>query len=255
MNWEFHMSKVDLEKAEEPEIKFLSFIGSQRKQGNSRKKYIILFHWLHLSFWLGGSQQTGKFLKRWEYRPPYLSPEKPVSAQEAIVRTGRGTTDWFTIGKGVWQGCLLAPCLFYLYAEYIMQNDGLHESQARLRLLRKLSTTSDMQMIPFWRNWRGTREPFDNGESGEWKSWLKTQHSENKDHGIWSHYFMANRWGKGGKSDIFYFPGSKITADSDCNHEFKRCLLIGSKAMTNLVKSGDITLLTKSIYSKLWFFQ
>ena len=90
----------------------------------------------------------------------------------------------------------------------------------------------DMQMIPLWRKWRGTREPFDDGESGEWKSWLKTQHSENKDHGIWSRYFMANRRGKGEKSDIFYFLGSTITADSDCSHEYKRCLLIGRKAMT-----------------------
>ena len=217
----------------------------ENKQGNSRKTHnsASLTTLKLLTVWI--TTNRGKFLKGWKYRPPYLSPEKPISGQEVTVRTGHGTTDWFKIVKGVWQGCLLALCSFYSYADYIMQNDRLHESQARSRLLRKLSTTSYMQMMPLWRKSRGTREPFDDGESGEWKSWLKIQHSENKGHGIWSHYLMANRWGKDGKSDIFYSIGSKITADSDCSHEFKRCLLIGSKAMKNLVKSRDITLLTK----------
>ena len=71
----------------------------------------------------------------------------------------------------------------------------------------------------------------------EWKSWPKAQHSENEDHGIWSHHFMGNRWGNSGKSGNsvrFYFLGSKITADDDCSHEIKRCLLLGRKVMTNL---------------------
>ena len=67
------------------------------------------------------------------------------AGQEEIVRTGRGTTDWFQIGKGVHQGCMLLPCLFNLYAEYIMRNAGLEE--ARLEL-REISITSDMQMTP-----------------------------------------------------------------------------------------------------------
>ena len=82
----------------------------------------------------------------------------------------------------------------------------------------------------------------------EWKSWLKTQHSENEDHGIWSHHFMANRWGNNGNSERLYFWGSKMTADGDCSHEIKRCLLLGRKVITNLdsiFKSRDITLLTK----------
>ena len=69
------------------------------------------------------------------------------AGQEAIVRTGHGTTDWFKIGKGVCQGCLLSPCLFNLHAEYIMQNAGLDE--AGINLLGEISTTSDVQMIPF----------------------------------------------------------------------------------------------------------
>ena len=80
------------------------------------------------------------------------------------------------------------------------------------------------------------------------KSWLKTQHSENEDHGIWSHHFMANRWGNSGNSDRLIFWGSKVTADGDCSHEIKRHLPHGRKAMTNLdsiLKSRNITLPTK----------
>ena len=63
---------------------------------------------------------------------------------------------------------------------------------------------------------------------------LKTQHSENEDHGFWSHHFMANRWGKNGNSVRLYFLGSKITVDGDFSHEIKRCFLLGSKAVVNL---------------------
>ena len=69
------------------------------------------------------------------------------AGREATVRTGHGTTDWFQIGKGVHQGCILSPCLFNLYAEYIMRNAGLEEAQAG-RLLGEISITSDMQMTP-----------------------------------------------------------------------------------------------------------
>ena len=75
------------------------------------------------------------------------------AGQEATVRTGHGTTDWFQIGKGVHQSCILSPCLFNLYAEYIMRNAGLEETQAGTRLLGEISTTSDMQMTPpLWQN-------------------------------------------------------------------------------------------------------
>ena len=66
----------------------------------------------------------------------------------ATVRTGHGTTDWFQIGKGVCQGCLLSPCLFNLHAEYIMRNAGLEEAQAGIKIAGEISITSDMQMTP-----------------------------------------------------------------------------------------------------------
>ena len=70
------------------------------------------------------------------------------AGQQTTVRTGHGTMDWFQIGKGVHQGCILSPCLFNLYAEYIMGNARLDEAQLESRLLGKISITSDMQMTP-----------------------------------------------------------------------------------------------------------
>ena len=70
-------------------------------------------------------------------RPPDLSFEKPYAGQELTVRTGHGTTDWFKIEKGVHQGCILSLCLFNLYAEYIMRNAGLEETQAGIKIARR----------------------------------------------------------------------------------------------------------------------
>ena len=118
------------------------------------------------------------------------------AGQEATVRTGHGTTDWFQIGKGVRQGCILSLCLFNLYAEYMMRNAGLEEIQAGIKIARrninKLSYADDTTLM---------------AESEEWKSWLKAQHSENEDHGTWSHYFMGNRWGNSGNCVRLYFWG------------------------------------------------
>ena len=70
------------------------------------------------------------------------------AGQEATVRTGHGTTDWFQIGKEVRQGCILSPCLFNLYAEFIMQNAGLDEARAGIKIAGEISITSDMHMTP-----------------------------------------------------------------------------------------------------------
>ena len=98
------------------------------------------------------------------------------AGQGATVRTIHGTTDWFQIRKGVHQGCILSPWLINLYAEYIMQNatlDGRNINNLRYALAP-----------PLWQKMKRTEEPLDESERGEWKSWLKIQHSENKDHGI-----------------------------------------------------------------------
>ena len=107
------------------------------------------------------------------------------AGQEAIVRPGHGTTDWFQVGKGVCQGCILSPCLFNLYAEYIMRNTGLEETQVGIKIARRninnlryaydttLMAESEEELK------QRTKEPLDESEKGEWKSWLKAQHSEN----------------------------------------------------------------------------
>ena len=124
------------------------------------------------------------------------------------------------------------------------------------RLPGKISITSHMQMTPPL-EWRGTKKPLDESERGEWKSWLKVQHSENGDHGIWSHHFMAiDGETVETVSDFIYF-GSKITADGDCSHEIIRRLLLGRKVMTNLdsiLKGRDITLSTKVCLVKAMVF-
>ena len=84
-------------------------------------------------------------------RPPDLPPEILCAGQEATIRIGCGTTDWFQIGKGVCQGCILSLYLFNLHAEYILQNAGLDDSQARIKISGKISTNLDMQMtLPLW---------------------------------------------------------------------------------------------------------
>ena len=109
----------------------------------TRRSYIPktknLLHWLCKSLWLCGSQQIVENSSRDENtRPTYQPPEKPVCSQEATVRTRlTGTTDWFQIGKWVLQGCILPPCLFNLYAEYIMRNARLDEAQAGIKIARR----------------------------------------------------------------------------------------------------------------------
>ena len=99
------------------------------------------------------------------------------------------------------------------------------------------------------RKWRGTKEPYDEGERGECKSWLKAQHSKNKDHNFQSHHFMANRRGEKWKQwQTLFFSSPKSLQMIDCNHEIKRLLLLGRKAVRNLdsiLKSKHIILLTK----------
>ena len=102
------------------------------------------------------------------------------AGQEATFRTRHGTTNWFQIGKGVHQCCILSPCFFNLYIEYIMWNTRLDEAQAESRLSGEISITSNMQMTPpLWQEMKGTKKPLEESERGEWKSCLKTQHSKN----------------------------------------------------------------------------
>ena len=137
-----------------------------------------------------------------------LPLEKPICRSGSPVRTGHGTTDWFQIRKGVRQGCILSPCLLNLYAEYIMRNSGLEEAQAGIKFagrninkLRNADYTTLMAESEEELKSLLMKVKEENEKVG-----LKPT-SENKDHGIWSHHFMANRWGNSGNSVRLYFWG------------------------------------------------
>ena len=142
------MFKLDLEKAEEPEIKLPISTGSLKKQESSRKTSTsaLLITPKLLIVWITTNWNILQEMGIVDHLTCLL--RNLYTGQEATVRTGHGTTDRFQIGKGVCQGCILSPCLFNLYAEYIIRNAGLDESQARITIAGEISTTSDMQMIP-----------------------------------------------------------------------------------------------------------
>ena len=144
----FQMFKLDFEKAKESEIKLLKSIQSSKKQESSWKVSILLY-WLYQSLWLCGSHKLLKILQEMGI-PEHLTCllRNLYASQEATVRTGHGTTNCFKIGEGVHQGCILSPCLFNFYAEYIMLNAWLDEAQAGIKISGEISTTSDMQITP-----------------------------------------------------------------------------------------------------------
>ena len=143
----FQMFKLVLEKSEEPEIKLPVFSGSWKKQENSRKTSISAL--LTKAFDCVDHNKLWNILKEMGL-PDHLTCflRNMYSGQDATVGTGHGTTDWFQIGKGVRQGCILWCCLFNLYTEYIMRNVGLEQAQLESRLPEEISITSDMQMTP-----------------------------------------------------------------------------------------------------------
>ena len=144
------MYKLDFEEAEEAEIKLSTFIGSRRKKGSSRKicTSTLLTVWKPLTLWIPTNWKILKVMGIPDHQTCLL--RNLYAGQEATVRTGCGTTDWFQIRKGVPQGCILSPCLFNFYAEYIMRNARLDEAQAGIKMPgRNINNViSDMQMIP-----------------------------------------------------------------------------------------------------------
>ena len=169
------------------------------------------------------------------------------AGQEATARTGHGTIDWFHIRKGVPQGCILSPCLFNLYAEYIMRNAGLKEAQVGIKIARRninnLRYADDATLMA--------------ESEEELKSLLMKVKEESEKVGLKLNILKTKitasvsitSWQIDGETVTdFIFWGSKITADGHCSPEIKRCLYLGRKIMTNLdskLKSRDSTLLTK----------
>ena len=181
------------------------------------------------------------------------------AGQEARVRTGHGTTDWFQIAKGIRQGCILSPCLFNLYAEYIMRNAGLDEAQAGIKIAGGNIN-----------NLRHADDTFLRAESEELKSLLMKvkEESEKADLklNLQKTKIMASSpitsWQIDGEMmetvADFIFLGSEITTDGDYSNKIKRCLLLGRKGMTDLnsiLKSRDIALPTKDHLVRAMVFQ
>ena len=179
------------------------------------------------------------------------------AGQEATVRTEHGKTDWFQIGKGVRQGCILSPCLFNLYAEYIVRNAGLEEAQDGIKIagidINNLRYADDTTLMP--------------ESEEELKSQLMKVKEESEKVGlklnIQKAKIMASgpitSWEIDGETVAdFIFLSCKITADGDCSHEIKNCLLLGRKVMTilnSILKSRDITFPTNVHLIKAMVFR
>ena len=143
------MFKLDLQKAEEPEIKLPTSIGSSKKQESSRKTSTSALLTYAKAFDCVDHNKLWEILQETVISDHLTCLLRNLYAgQEATVRTGHGTTDWFQIGKGVRQGCILSPCLFNLHVEYIMQNARLDEAQAGIKTSRRNINNLNMHMTP-----------------------------------------------------------------------------------------------------------
>ena len=240
---------LDLEKTKEPEIKLPIYAGSWKKQESSRKTYFCFIDYAKTFDCVDHS-------KLWEILQEMGVPDHLTcllrnlyADQEATFRTRHGTADWFQIGKGVCQGCILSPCLFNFYAEYIMRNTGMDEAQAGIKIAGR-----------YINNLRYADDTTLTAESEELRRLLMKVKEESEKVAlklnIQKTKIMASgpitSWQIDGETVEtvagFIFLASKITADGTHSHEIRRRLLLGRKVMTNLesiFKSRDITLLTK----------
>ena len=163
----FQIFKLDLEKAEKLEIKLPTSLGSLKKQASSRKNIYFCFIDYTKTFDCVDHNKLWKILKGMGI-PDHLTCllRNLYVGQEVTVRTRHGKTDWFKVGKGVSQGCILSPCLFNLYAEYIMRHSRLDEAQAGIKVARRniinLRYANDITLMA-----ERTKKPLDESERGE----------------------------------------------------------------------------------------
>ena len=167
----FQIFLLDLEKSEEPKSNCQHLLDHRKNKRITEKKKKSTSVSLTMSKSLTVCITTNcrKFLSRWEYRPPAITcflQDLYTGQQEATVRTGHGTKDWFQIGKRVCQGFILSPCLFNCYAEYIMQNVGLDEAQAGIKIAGRNINNLRYADVTTLMAERGTKDPPDVGERG-----------------------------------------------------------------------------------------
>ena len=222
------MFKLVLEKVEEPEIKLPTSTGSWKKQEFQKHIYFCFIDYAK-AFDCVDHKKLWKILKEIGIPVPLTFLLRNLYAgQEATVRTGHGTTDWFQIGKGVCQDCISSPCLFNLYAEYIMKNAGLEEAQAGIKIAGR--NTSHLRYADDTTLMAESEE--------ELKSLLMKVKEESEKVGLKLNIkktkIMASgpitSWQIDGETvetvSDFIFVSFKITADGDCSHEIKRRLLL-----------------------------
>ena len=202
VNWELLDGQAGFRKGRETKDQFADIHWIIEKARDFQKNiYFCFIDYAKAFVWI--TTNCGISLMRFEYQHITCLLRNMYASQEATVKIGHETMDWFKIGKGVHQGCILSPCLFNLYEKYIMRNTGLGKSESGIKIagrtINNLRYADDITLM---------------GESVEelksllmkvkGKSWLKTQYSKNKDNGTRSYHFMENRWGK---SVRFHFLG------------------------------------------------
>ena len=265
MNWELQMYKLGFKEVEAAEIKLPTFVGSWRKQGSSRKKHLLLPHWLlktlAKNFANVDHNTLCKILRETEVWDPLTCLLKnPYACQEATVRPGYGRTDWFKIKK-------TSKTTLYIVTLFIYLICRVHDEKYLARWTTNWNKTAGRNI----NNLKYADDTTLVAESGEELKSLYIRVREKNEHiglklNIQKTKIIASgpttSWQiEGEKVEAvtdFIFLDFKITVGSDCSHEIKRRLLLGRKSMTNLgsvLKSRDITLPTKVHLSKLWFFQ
>ena len=229
------MFKLYLEKAEETEIKLPTSAGSSIKQEISRKTPTFIFDYAKVFDYVDHNKLC-KTLKEIGI-PDNLSCllRNPYAGQEATVSTQHGTTDWFQIRKGLCQDCILSPCLFNIYAEYIMRNSRLDEAQAGIKIARRNNNVrfadDTTLMAESEEELRGLLMKVKE-ESEKFGLKLNIQKTKIIASG------PITSWQIDGETvetvRDFILGDSKITSDGDCSLEIKTYLLLGRKAVTNL---------------------
>ena len=181
--------------------------GSSKKQESSRKTSIstLLTMPRPLTVWI--TTKCGKFWKRWDYETSWpASWETYMQVREQQEELDMEQQTGSKLGKEYIKSVYCHPAYLTYMQSTSWEMLGWKKHKLESRLLGEISITSDMQIIPPL--WQKVRKTFGESESGEWKSWLKAQHSVNKDHGIWSHHFIRNRWGNNGKQWLTLFCGA-----------------------------------------------
>ena len=190
------MFKLVLEKAEESEIKLPTSFESWKKQESSREtsSSVLLTMSKPLTVWI--TTNCGKFLKRWEYQTTLpASWEICIQVKKQQLKLDMEQQTGSKEGKECVKAVYCHPAYLTSMQSTSWEMLGWKNHKVESRSPGEISPQICWWHHPYGRKWRGTKKPPDESEKEEWKSWLKAQHSENEDHGIWSHHFMRNRWG------------------------------------------------------------